>query len=67
MPSFPMASSDKPWQRLPKRRRAAVYRAFGRAIKVAREDAEGELAGDMRVAFGVLRAHRKGTAPKKKK
>jgi hypothetical protein len=67
MPGFVMATSDKPWQRLPKNRRAAVYRAFGRAIKVAREDSEGELAGDMRVAFGVLRAHAKGTTPKKKK
>jgi hypothetical protein len=67
MPSFLMATSDKPWQRLPKTRRAAVYRAFGRAIKVAREDHEGELAGDMRVAFGVLRAHAKGAAPKRTK
>lgn len=62
-----MASSDKPWQRLPKGRRAAVYRAFGRAIKNAREDAEAELASDMRIAFAVLRAHAKGPAKAKKK
>jgi len=58
---------DKPWQRLPKNRRAAVYRAFGRAIRVAREDKERELAGDMRVAFGVLRAHSKGAAKRRVK
>ena len=58
-----MATSDKPWQRLPKARRAAVYRAFGRAIKSAREDKDSELAADMRLAFSVLRSHAK--APKK--
>jgi hypothetical protein len=36
-----------------------VYRAFGRAIRDAREDKDSELAGDMRVAFSVLRAHAK--------
>ena len=63
-------AGDKPWQRLPKSRRAAVYRAFGRAIRVAKEDKEPELAGDMRVAFGVLRAHATGakkTHAKKKR
>jgi hypothetical protein len=33
----------------------------------AREDREGELAGDMRVAFGVLRSHAKGVEKKAKK
>jgi hypothetical protein len=69
MSAFSMAtqSGDKPWQRLPKSRRAAVYRAFGRAIRVAREDKEPELAGDMRVAFGVLRAHATGAKRRTKK
>jgi hypothetical protein len=58
---------DKPWQQLPKDRRAAVYRGFGRAIREARETKEAELAADMRVAFGVLRAHSKGTRTTKKK
>ncbi|MBA3503698.1 MAG: hypothetical protein M4D80_18050 [Myxococcota bacterium] len=60
---------DKPWQKLPDVRRAAVYRGFGRAIREARETKEVELEADMRVAFGVLRAHSKGTraAAKKKK
>lgn len=62
-----MASSDKPWKRLPKARRAAVYRAFGRAIKVAREDKDSELASDMRFAFSVLRAHAKAPATRAKK
>lgn len=57
---------DKHWQRIPKQRRAAVYRAFGRAIKEAREDKDSELAGDMRTAFGVLRAHAKATRTKKR-
>lgn len=62
-------AGDKPWQRLSKDRRAAVYRGFGRAIREARETKEAELAADMRVAFGVLRAHSKGTraVAKKKK
>ena len=68
MAGFFMATKagDKPWQRLPKSRRAAVYRAFGRAIRVAKEDKESELAGDMRIAFGVLRGHAKGSAKKKR-
>jgi hypothetical protein len=57
---------DKPWQLLPKDRRAAVYRGFGRALREARETKETELAADMRVAFGVLRAHSKGSAAKPK-
>lgn len=56
--------ADKAWQRLPKARRAAVYRGFGRAIKEARETKEAELASDMRVAFGVLRSHAKGVKKK---
>lgn len=67
MPGLFMATNEgnKPWQRLPKSRRAAVYRAFGRAIRVAREDTERELAGDMRVAFGVLRAHAKSATKRR--
>ena len=60
-------SDDKHWQKVPKQRRAAVYRAFGRAIKEARENRESELAGDMRTAFGVLRAHARGPKAKTKK
>lgn len=43
------------WNRLPKARRAAVYRAIGRAGRIAREDKKPELAGDLRVAMDVLR------------
>ena len=57
--------SDASWQHLSKARRAAVYRAFGRAIRDAREDDDAELASDMRVAFAVLRGHAK--APRKRK
>ena len=60
-------AGDKAWQRLPKGRRAAVYRGFGRAIREARETKEAELASDMRVAFGVLRSHAKAKAVRKKK
>ena len=54
------------WKRIPKARRAAVYRAFGRAIREAREDRETELAGDMRAAFDVLKASAKVRAKRKK-
>jgi hypothetical protein len=54
-----MAAADAKWQRLPKARRAAVYRAIGRASRSAREDRDAELAGDLRVVMDVLRAHAK--------
>jgi hypothetical protein len=60
-----MAAADARWQRLSKTRRAAVYRAVGRAARIAREDRDAELAGDLRVIMDVLRAHAK--APRKPK
>jgi hypothetical protein len=56
--------SDAHWQRLNKARRAAVYRGFGRAIREAKDVHDQQLAGDMRIAFEVLRGHAK--APKKR-
>lgn len=47
---------DGRWQRLPKARRAAVYRAVGRAARLAREDGEREVATDIRIAIDVLRS-----------
>ncbi|HEY5933910.1 MAG TPA: hypothetical protein VIU61_04730 [Kofleriaceae bacterium] len=43
------------WNRLPRARRAAVYRAIGRAGRFAREDRKPELAADLRIAMAVLR------------
>jgi hypothetical protein len=54
-----MAAADARWQRLSKTRRASVYRAVGRAARVAREDRDAELSGDLRVIMNVLRAHAK--------
>lgn len=56
--------SDARWQRLPRRRRAAVYRAVGRAARAAREDGDTEIAKDVRVAIDVLRSH--GRGPRRK-
>jgi hypothetical protein len=50
-------AADARWQRLPKARRAAVYRAIGRAARIAREDRDAELADDLRTIMNVLRAH----------
>ena len=50
-------AADARWQRLPKTRRAAVYRAIGRAARIAREDRDAELAEDLRTIMNVLRAH----------
>lgn len=58
------SASDGKWQRLPKARRAGVYRAIGRASRNAREDGDKDVAADVRVAMDVLRAHAKG--PKRK-
>jgi hypothetical protein len=52
-----MAAADARWQRVPKARRAKVYRAIGRAARDAREDRDAELAADLRTVMEVLRAH----------
>jgi hypothetical protein len=61
--------SDAAWQRLPKARRAAVYRAVGRAARAAREDGNREVAADVRIAIDVLRsrarARRRATTARK--
>ena len=54
---FWICMSDQPWQRLPKTRRAAVYRAIGRAARLAREDRATNLVADLRIAIAVLRTH----------
>jgi len=51
--------SDSDWQRMPKARRAAVYRAIGRAARIAREDGDAKVTADLRIAMNVLRAHAK--------
>jgi hypothetical protein len=55
------------WNRLPKARRAAVYRAIGRAGRIAREDRKPELAADLRIAMDVLRKNAKATRKPKPK
>jgi hypothetical protein len=52
--------SDGRWQRLKKSRRAAVYRAIGRAARDARESGAREVAADVRIAIDLLRAHARG-------
>ena len=52
-------AADRRWQRIPKPRRAAVYRAIGRSSRQAREAKEKETAADVRTAMDVLRAHAK--------
>jgi hypothetical protein len=63
--------ADSPWQRLTKPRRAAVYRAIGRAARDAREAKDSELTGDIRTAMNVLRSHarpsRSTAKPKKRR
>ena len=44
---------------MPKARRAAVYRAIGRAARIAREDGDATVTADLRIAMTVLRAHAK--------
>lgn len=51
------ARPDDRWQRLPKARRAAVYRAIGRAARLAREAGDRDVAADVRIAIDVLRSH----------
>jgi hypothetical protein len=60
-----MAAADAQWQRLPKARRAAVYRAIGRAARIAREDRDAELSQDLRTIMNVLRAHAVGARTKR--
>jgi hypothetical protein len=38
-------------------RRAAVYRAIGRAARIAREDGDATVPADLRIAMTVLRMH----------
>jgi hypothetical protein len=51
------ARADAKWQRLPRARRAGIYRAIGRALRLAREAGDKEVATDGRIAIEVLRAH----------
>ena len=57
-----MQAADARWQRLNKARRAAVYRAIGRAGREAREAGESEVAADVRIAIGVLRSRSRASA-----
>ena len=59
-----MSKVDARWQRLPKKQRAAVYRAIGRASREARESGNKDTAQDVRIAMDVLRAHAR--APKRR-
>lgn len=58
-------ATDTKWQKMPKARRAAVYRAIGRAARESREAGEPELQDDIRTVMNVLRAHAK--APRRTK
>lgn len=60
-------SSDKAWQRMPKSRRARVYRAIGHASREARLDGDPEVAEDLRTSMNVLRAHGRAAAPPRTK
>ena len=51
-----MSAVTARWQKLTKGRRAAVYRSIGRAARVAREDRDAELTGDLRIVMDVLRS-----------
>lgn len=62
-----MAASDAKWQRMSKARRAAVYRAIGRAAREAREAGDSDVEADIRVVMNVLRAHAKKAAVKRKR
>ena len=55
------ARADARWQRLSKARRAGIYRAIGRALRLAREAGDKEVAADGRIAIEVLRAHARAT------
>jgi hypothetical protein len=58
---------DTKWQKMPKARRASVYRAIGHAAREAREGGEPELQDDIRTVMNVLRSHAKGPARKRKR
>jgi hypothetical protein len=60
-------ATDTKWQKMPKARRAAVYRAIGRAARDARENREPELQDDIRTVMNVLRGHAKGSSKKRPK
>jgi hypothetical protein len=60
-----MAAVDAKWQRTTKARRAAVYRAIGRAARDARESHEPDLAADLRVVMDVLRSHARAAKAKR--
>jgi hypothetical protein len=55
-------ATDTKWQKMPKARRAAVYRAIGHAAREARESGDPELQDDIRVVMNVLRSHAKGAS-----
>jgi hypothetical protein len=57
------SSADRHWQHLSKARRAAVYRAVGRAGREAREAGDEQIRADLRIAIGLLRAHAVGKKP----
>jgi hypothetical protein len=52
-------AADSKWQSMSKARRAAVYRAIGRAAREAREAGDSALEADVRIVMNVLRAHAK--------
>ncbi|HTM22373.1 MAG TPA: hypothetical protein VL172_17755 [Kofleriaceae bacterium] len=54
---MPSSRSPLRWQRLPKARKAAVYRAIGRAARDARESGDRDVAADVRTAMDVLRSY----------
>lgn len=62
-----MAAVDSKWQSMSKARRAAVYRAIGRAAREAREGGDRDVEADIRVVMNVLRAHAKKPATRKAK
>lgn len=61
-----MAAADAKWQRMSKARRAAVYRAIGRAAREARESGDSDVESDIRIVMNVLRAHAKKPATRKR-
>ena len=61
---MPAPAVDRKWQLMSKARRAAVYRAIGRAGREAREYGDPGVTDDLRVVMNLLRAHAK--APKKR-
>jgi hypothetical protein len=60
-----MSTADTRWQRVPKARRARVYRAIGHAAREARLDGDPEIADDLRIVMELLRAHGRAAPPGK--